>query len=75
MKYAIIDQDGDCVDKGFENLDEAISEAKYFMLKGAYFSADKDQLFIHEMPSEDIISEGEVATVNLEITWKVEREI
>ena len=73
MKYAIIDQDGDCVDKGFHTLDTAIIQAKSFILKELHFATDEYQLYIHPIHTDNTINQEVVATVSLGLIWNVEK--
>lgn len=70
--YIILDQDGDCVAKGYIDLNSAIRKAKYFLLREVHFNADTYQLHVHEIQSVHIIGDR-VATVSLELDWTVEK--
>lgn len=73
MRYAIIDQDGDCVDKGYETLDSAIKNAKRFLLLEIHPSAVEYQLFVHKMDSEHVIVNKPITTITLNLDWTIVR--
>ena len=70
MSYTIIDSDGDCVAREFDDLNTAIADAKRFIVSEITPHHDAYQYTIHEMHHDGSPLE-KVASVKLEIDWTV----
>ncbi len=70
MRYAIIDSDGDCIDRGYTDYHDAIRQAKHFILQDINLDADAYALKVWEMDKNNEYIRA-VATITLTIDWEV----